>query len=126
KRRIGEREIRTYAEEEERNEHEERQRKLDSMFPSVRDRRARFAKWKRFRDQTGKWPGLSIAFYILHLLFALFGLLLILAYSLRHGWSKTRFLVVFIGIALADVLISNWVERRIHLHEIARYRATRL
>jgi len=66
KRGISAGEISKYRAEREQIQKEDRQQKLNSMFPSLRGFRARLADWKKFRQNTGRWPRLSIVFYLTH------------------------------------------------------------
>jgi hypothetical protein len=104
---------------------QEKQRRLDALFPSARGVVAKFAGWKEFKIETGLWPTRSIAFSIVHGLLDVVALLAVVTFGVVHGWSKLKFLAVLMPLALVDVLLSGWLASRIRLFEIARYRATR-
>ena len=77
--------------------------------------------WKKYRRQTGDWPFLSIFVYALHSMIALIGLALIVWYGADHHWSL-RMLVIW-PLALADIVFSSWLLRKVRRHEIARHRS---
>jgi hypothetical protein len=96
-----------------------------SLWPTLRRIRETFEDWKHYRNETGEWPRRSICFYFLHLVVELAVLLLIIWYSLQHGWSKGMFIVVLIMVVTVDVFLSNWLQNKIRLSEITRYRHAR-
>jgi len=96
-----------------------------SLFPSLRRIRATLDDWRKYRHQTGEWPRRSIAFYFVHLLVEIAALILIVWYSVLHGWSKGIFLVVALPLITVDVLVSSWLQNRIRLSEVGRHRHAR-
>jgi hypothetical protein len=69
-----------------------------SLFPSLRRIRATLNDWRKYRHQTAEWPRRSIAFYFLHLLVEIAALMLIVWYSVQHGWSTRIFLVIVLPL----------------------------
>ena len=96
-----------------------------SLFPSLRRIRATLDDWRKYRRQTGEWPRRSIAFYFVRLLVEIAALILIVWYSVLHGWSKGIFLVVVLPLITVDVLVSSWLQNRIRLSEVERHRHAR-
>ena len=125
KRGITSAEITGYGDEEVKVRKQERDRKLDSLFPTFRAIGRRLTIWRTFKQQTGKWPWLSMAFYFCHGFIALVVLVGLVWYSVEHGWSKLTFTIASMPIILIDVLAAKWLERKIRSHEIATYRSAR-
>ncbi len=96
-----------------------------SLWPTLRRIRETFEDWKHFRHETGEWPRRSIGFYFLHLVAELAVLLLIIWYSVHRGWSKGMFIIVAILLITVDVFLANWLQNKIRLSEIRRYRHAR-
>jgi hypothetical protein len=95
------------------------------LWPTLRWIHETVRDWKQYRHQTGEWPRRSIVFYFLHLAVEFVALLLIILYGVQHGWSKGVFIVVLILLVTADTFISNWLQNKIRLSEIMRYRHPR-
>jgi hypothetical protein len=96
-----------------------------SLWPTLRRIRETARDWKQYRHQTGEWPRRSIGFYFVHLAMELVVLLLIIWYSVQHGWSKGIVIVVLILLVTVDVFLANWLQNKIRLSEITRYRHAR-
>jgi len=96
-----------------------------SLWPTLRWIRETVRDWKQYRHETGEWPRRSIVFYFLHLAVEFAALLLIVWYSVQHGWSKGTFIVIVILLVTADAFLSNWLQNKIRLSEIMRYRHPR-
>ena len=95
-----------------------------SLWPALGRIRDTIGDWKHYRYQTGEWPRRSISFYFLHVVVELAVLLLIIWYSVQNGWSKGMVIVVLFLLVTVDVFLSNWLENKIRLYEITRYRHT--
>jgi hypothetical protein len=95
------------------------------LFPSLGRVHATLDDWRKYRHQTGEWPRRSIAFYFVHLLVELAALMLIVWYSVLHGWPKGMFLVIALPLVTVDVLVSSWLQNRIRLSEVERHRHKR-
>jgi hypothetical protein len=91
-------------------------------FPSVRRLRATLRDWRDFRDRTGNWPLLTIGFSFCHLFTDLATLALLIWYSEVYRWTKVEFVLVILPLTLVDVLLSDWLARRIRIFELTRYR----
>ena len=104
-------------------EKESRAQSIALLSPGLNRIRQRFADWRKYHDQTNKWPWKSIAFYFSHLPFQCVVLLFLAWYGLQHGWTKWRFVAVVLALITADVWVSDRAEKRIRLSEIQRYRA---
>lgn len=81
------------------------------------------SRLKQYRP--GEWPRRSITFYFLHLLAELAVLLLFVWYSVEHGWSKAAVILALILLVTIDVALSSWLQNKIRLSEITRYRHAR-
>jgi hypothetical protein len=95
------------------------------LWPALGRIRDTIRDWKQYRLQTGEWPRRSIIFYFLHLVVEVAVLLLIVWYSVQHGWSKGMTIVVLILLLTVDVFLENWLQNRIRLSEITRRRHAR-
>jgi len=95
------------------------------LWPALGRIRDTIRDWKQYRHQTGEWPRRSIIFYFLHLTVEVAVLLLIVWYSVQHGWSKGMTVVVLILLLTVDVFLENWLQNRIRLSEITRHRHAR-
>lgn len=118
-------EITGYGDEEVKVREQERDRKLASLFPTFRAIGRRLTIWRTFKQQTGKWPWLSMAFYFCHGFIALVVLLGLVWYSVEHGWSSLKFILAFAPIVLLDVLVAEWIQRKIRSAEVMTYRNRR-
>jgi hypothetical protein len=96
-----------------------------SFWPALGRVRDTIRDWKQYRHQTGEWPHRSIKFYFLHLVVELGLLLLTICYSVLRGWSKGTVIVLLILLVTVDVFVANWLQNKIRLSEIARYRHAR-
>ena len=126
RRRIATGELRKY--ENEQGEDTDKKFNLESaysLWPALGRTRGTIADWKQYRHQTGEWPRRSISFYFLYVVVELAVLLLIVWYSVQHGWSKGTVIIVFVLVITADVLLANWLQNKIRLSEITRYRHAR-
>lgn len=125
KRGIGSGEISRYRANKEQIQKEERQQKLNSMFPSLRGIRARLADWRTFRQNTGQWPRLSIIFYVAHAAVAIAVLLAGVWYGVEYVGSKYIALALLMPIIIVDAVLSDWAERTIRLRELSQFRSMR-
>jgi hypothetical protein len=96
-----------------------------SLWPTLRRFRETIQDWKHYRHETGEWPRRSIGFYFLRLFVELAVLLITIWYSVQHGWSKGMFIVIVILLVTMDAFISTWLQNKIRLSEIMRYRHAR-
>ena len=104
---------------------QEKEQKLNSLFPSLKAIRARIADWRTFHEQTGRWPQLSIIFYFSHGLLAWIVLIFAVWYGFVYIGSKLLALMLFMPVILIDAFLSDWAERKIRSREISEYRAMR-
>jgi hypothetical protein len=81
--------------------------------------------WKHYKRQTGEWPLISIAAYVLHLIAMLAGIALLVWYGGKQGWSNTQLVLVLLPLALFGVFSWDWVQRKIRLGEIRRFKRRR-
>lgn len=118
------------SEYENRQSHDTKDKKFNpeaaySLWPTLRWIHETIRDWKQYRHQTGEWPRRSIAFYFSHLAVEFVTLVIIIWYGAHHGWSKGSFIIVLILLVTADTFLSNWLQNKIRLSEITRYRHPR-
>jgi Ca2+/Na+ antiporter len=78
--------------------------------------------WRVYKRQTGEWPFLSIALYLLDLVLLCAGMAFLIWFSVNHHWSKMRLALIALLLLFPFVLFWSWLEDRIRLTEIRRFR----
>src|SRR6202023_2301671 len=96
--------------------------KITLLFPSLRRLAETLRDWKRYKGQTGEWPALSIIAYAVHGIMLFNSAAFLVWFGFQHNWSKTRFLVIVLLLALPEVISWDWVQKRIRLREIRKHR----
>ena len=96
--------------------------KITLLFPSLRRLAETRRDWKRYKGQTGEWPALSIIADAVHGIMLFSGAAFLVWFGFQHNWSKTRFLVIVLLLALPEVILWDWVQKRIRLREIRKHR----
>jgi hypothetical protein len=99
--------------------------KVSVLFPSLRGLVATLKDFSRYRRQTGEWPLLSVAVHLAHGIVFLGCVGWILWFGLGHNWSGTRLILVFILLISIDVVAENWIERKVRLRELRKFRRNR-
>jgi hypothetical protein len=83
---------------------------------------ATLRSWGVYKRQTGEWPSLSIAFYLLDLVLLCAGLAFLIWFAVNHHWSKIRVGLTTLLLLFPFVFFWSWLEDRIRLTEIRRFR----
>jgi len=96
--------------------------KITLLFPSLRRLAETLRDWKRYKGQTGEWPALSMIAYAVHGIMLFSCAAFLVWFGFHHNWSKTRFLVIVLLLALPEVILWDWVQKRIRLREIRKHR----
>ena len=96
--------------------------KITFLFPSLRRLAETLRDWKRYKGQTGEWPALSIIAYVVHGIVLFSCAAFLVWFGFQHNWSKTRFLVIVLLLALPEVILWDRVQKRIRLREIRKHR----
>src|SRR6266853_262852 len=86
--------------------------KITLLFPSLRRLAETLRDWKRYKGQTGEWPALSIIAYAVHGIMLFSCAAFLVWFGFQHNWSKTRFLVIVLLLALPEVILWDWVQKR--------------
>lgn len=79
--------------------------KITLLFPSLRRLAETLRDWKRYKGQTGEWPALSIIAYAVHGIMLFSCAAFLVWFGFQHNWSKTRFLVIVLLLALPEVIL---------------------
>ena len=81
--------------------------------------------WKRYRQQTGEWPVLSIiAALIQGVVLSGCGLFTVV-FAVEHDWPKAKFLLVFVCLLVAELCVWDRIQKKIRLKELRSYRIKR-
>jgi hypothetical protein len=96
--------------------------KITFLFPSLRWLAETLRDWKRYKSQTGEWPALSIFAYVVHGIVLLSCAAFLVWFGFQHKWSKTRFVLIVLLLALPEAIFWDWLQKRIRLREIRKHR----
>jgi ABC-type uncharacterized transport system permease subunit len=79
------------------------------------------AVWRRFKNQTGGWPVLSIATYALRFILLLAGMVTIVWYGdVIHGWTRQQVGLAFALVLAPVVFIWFIIERMAWNHDLRK------
>ncbi len=81
---------------------------LTKVVPDVR---GHFAIWRSFEKKTGAWPIASIGTFLLRFVLAVAGMITILRYSLKHGWTRNQDALAITFLLMPILLLWFVVER---------------
>lgn len=95
---------------------------LYTIATTLRDWAATTEKWKKFWEETGSWPVLSIAASLLHTFGFVFGAGFLIWYSGKHRWTNNHFVLILAAALFPYIFGWNWLRRRIYLGELRRAR----
>jgi hypothetical protein len=88
-----------------------------SFIPDVR---SHLALWRRFNEQAGTWPILSIATYVLRPMVLAAEIIVLVWYSKNHGWRRSQNGVAVLLILFPILLIWFIIERIAWNHDLRR------
>lgn len=87
----------------------------------IPDIRTHVANWQRFKKETGRWPLLSIAMYVLRFVLIMAAVVVALSYGVvGHNWTRDRYYLTLFTFGMPLLFVWFILERKAWNRDLRR------